>query len=192
VGGDTYHIPTTTECDQCHKGRVDRSLGFELVSLALPEATGMTLARLIAEDRLTDPPAQSDFQIGDDGTGKAAPALGWLHVNCGVSCHNSNSSAEAYKTDMFLRLPAGGLDGRSSADFELLTTTVGVAARTPRWLGRQRIVPGSPESSLLYELMAMRDPANPKDQMPPIASRIVDDAGVLLVGDWIRSMGAGP
>lgn len=192
VGGSTYHVPTPTECDQCHKGRIDRALGFELVSLALPGATGMTLARLIADDRLTDPPAETDYAIGDDGTGKAAAALGWLHVNCGVSCHNRSSTAEAYKTDMYLRLPADGIDGRSPAGFDLLTTTVGVASRTPRWLGRQRITPGSPETSLLYELMAMRDPANPKDQMPPIASRVVDDEGVLLVGDWIRAMSAGP
>jgi hypothetical protein len=188
VDGDTYHIPTGSECDQCHKGRIDRALGFEVASLALPGATGMTLQRLIDEDLLTAPPSQTEFEIGDDGTGQAAAALGWLHVNCGVSCHNDNSTAEGFKTDMYLRLPAEGLDGRSPAEFDLLTTTLGIDSSTPRWSGRKRIVAGSPEDSLLYQLISMRDPANPKDQMPPIASRIVDDEGVKLVGDWIRGL----
>jgi hypothetical protein len=41
---------------------------------------------------------------------------------------------------------------------------------------------------LLYFLVSTRDPANPKDQMPPIASRVVDDDGVALIEEWIRSM----
>jgi len=188
VDGDTYHIPTGTECDQCHKGRIDRALGFEQVSLALSGATGMTLQRLVDEARLSDPPSQTEGELGDDGTGKAVDALGWLHINCGVSCHNSNSTAEAYKTDMYLRLPVDALDGRSPEDFDVVTTTVGIDARTPRWMGKKRIVAGSPEDSLLYQLISTRDPVNPKNQMPPIASRVVHKQGVMLVGDWIRSL----
>jgi hypothetical protein len=105
-----------------------------------------------------------------------------------VSCHNDNTTAEAYKTDMYLRLPADGIDGRSPEAFDLLTTTIGKDARTPRWSGRKRIVAGSPEDSLLYTLISTRIPNNPKDQMPPIASRVVDDEGVRLVGDWIRGL----
>ncbi len=188
VDGDKYHIPTGTECDQCHKGRVDRALGFEQLSLAVSGATGMTLQRLIDAELLSDPPSQTSFELGDDGTGKAVAALGWLHINCGVSCHNTNSTAEAYKTDMYLRVPVEALDGRSPADLELVTTTVGIDARTPRWADKKRIVAGSPEDSLLYQLISTRDPVNPKNQMPPIASRIVHEQGVMLVGDWIRSL----
>ncbi len=190
VGGDTYHIPSPKECDQCHKGRDDRALGFEQVLLGLPGATGMTLSELVHQDLLTDPPVQTELSIGDDGTGNAAPALAWLHVNCGVSCHNANSNADAYKTDMYLRLSADQLDGSSSADFDPIKTTVGVAARTPRWLGNDRIVPGSPENSLLYQLVSKRDPARMQDQMPPIASRVVDSDGIMALEAWIRSLPA--
>jgi hypothetical protein len=190
VAGDTYYIPSAKECDQCHKGRDDRSLGFELISLGLPGATGMTLQALIDEDLLSDPPARIDLEIGDDGTGHAADALAWLHVNCGVSCHNDNSSSEGYASNLRLRLPADGLDGRSVADFEAVRTTVGVPAETPRWSDRTRIVAGSPENSLLYFLASTRDPANPKDQMPPIASRRVDLQGLGLLDAWIRSLPA--
>lgn len=194
VAGDAYYIPSAKECDQCHKGRDDRALGFELISLALPGATGLTLSELMTEDLLTDPPAQSEseFEIGDDGTGKAAAALGWLHVNCGVSCHNGNSASEGFASDLRLRLPADGIDGRASGDFDAVRTSVGIEAQTPRWSDRTRIVPGSPEDSLLFFLLSTRDPVNPKDQMPPIASRVVDDEGVARIGDWIRELPASP
>jgi hypothetical protein len=190
VAGDTYYIPSPKECDQCHKGRDDRALGFEQVSLGLRGAEGLTLSELARQGLLSDPPPQTELAIGDDGTGNAAAALGWLHVNCGVSCHSPNSNSEAYKTDMFLRLSADAVDGRSSADSDSILTTVGIAARTPRWLGRQRVVPGAPDDSLLYTLASHRDPAKAKDQMPPIASRIVDHDGIALVATWIRSLPA--
>jgi len=109
-------------------------------------------------------------------------------VNCGVSCHNDNSASEGFSSDLRLRLPAEAIDGSSSAEFEAIATTVGIPAQTPRWLGRTRIVAGSPEDSLLYVLAGTRDPANPKDQMPPIASRMVDSEGLVLIEEWIRSM----
>jgi hypothetical protein len=89
---------------------------------------------------------------------------------------------------MYLRLKADETDGRSTAVVDAISTTVDVAATTPRWSERTRIVPGSPQDSLLYFLVSTRDPANPKDQMPPIASRVVDDDGVALIEEWIRSM----
>jgi hypothetical protein len=192
VDGDSYYIPSAKECDQCHKGRADRALGFELISLALPGASGMTLAQLIDEDLLTDAPAQTELAIGDDGSGHAAPALAWLHVNCGVSCHNGNPAAEGYASDLRLRLPAEGLDGRSSAEFDAITTTVGVATQTPRWLGRTLITPGSPEDSWLYVLASTRDASKPKDQMPPIASRRIDEDGLMQLATWIRGLPATP
>jgi hypothetical protein len=190
VAGHTYYIPSPKECDQCHKGRTDRALGFELISLALPAAEGLTLSELMRQGLLSTAPSGSEFSIGDDGTGHAASALAWLHVNCGVSCHNDNSSAEGYASDLRLRLPADAIQGGSSAGFDALRTTVGVAARTPRLLGRIRIVPGAPQDSLLYSLASTRDLANPKNQMPPIASRVVDDDGMMRIEAWIRGMSA--
>ena len=106
IGGGVYHIPTAAECNMCHRGRVDHILGFEPVSLGLPGATGLTLATLAAENRLSQPPAQVELTVGDDGTGVDAPALRWLHVNCGTSCHNANPNATAYSTGLRMRLDA--------------------------------------------------------------------------------------
>jgi len=182
LGTGTYHVPTPDECQDCHRGRTDRLLGFEQVLLGLSGATGLNLERLIAEDRLTEPPKATPLVLGDDGTGLAAPALAWLHVNCGVSCHNQNSNAKAWSTGMFLRLDPTLLDGSSVAGFDALKTTLGVSAVTPTWKGRTRIVPGDPAHSLVFDLISHRGTGQ---QMPPIATSFVDEADIPLVEAWI-------
>ncbi|HEY1532659.1 MAG TPA: hypothetical protein VGF76_01530, partial [Polyangiaceae bacterium] len=162
-GTGTYHIPTSDECTDCHRGRTDRILGFDQVLLGLAGATGLTLDRLIAEHRLSTPPRSTPLVIGDDGTGLAAPALAWLHVNCGTTCHNQNSNAKAWSTGMFLRLDPTLLDGRSVVGFDSLMTTIGVAAVTPAWQGQTRILPRDPAQSLLFQLISHRGTGN---QMP--------------------------
>lgn len=185
--GATYHVPTQDECQKCHRGRTDRILGFDQVLLGLPGAAGLTLDTLVQQGKLSVPPASTNLTIGDDGTGAAAPALAWLHVNCGTTCHNSNSSSTAYSAGMLLRLDPMLLDGRPVGGFDQLTTTVGVATQTPDWIGMIRIVPGAPEQSLLYQLISHRGAGM---QMPPIATSVVDDADDALVESWIAAMPA--
>src|SRR5450432_1516031 len=192
-GGDiqlstrTYHIPTDDECQDCHKGRTDRILGFDQVLLGLAGAGGLTLDQLIASQRLSKPPKSTPLVIGDDGTGLAAPALAWLHVNCGTTCHNQNSNAKAWSTGMFLRLDPTLLDGQSVVGFDSLTTTIGVSAVTPSWQGQPRIVPRDPAHSLLFQLISHRGTGN---QMPPIASSVVDQADIPLVEACIAELAA--
>ena len=187
--GGTYHIPTADECQQCHRGRNDRLLGFEQTLLGLAGATGLTLGQLAAEGRLTVQPPAMPLVIGDDGTGLAAPALAWLHVNCGTTCHNQNSSATAWATGLFMRLDPTLLDGRSVKGFDTLQTTIGVAAVSPAWRGKTRIVPHDPSHSLLFQLISHRGTGN---QMPPIASSVVDEADIPLVEAWIEELSALP
>jgi hypothetical protein len=184
-GTGTYHIPTPDECQDCHRGRSDRILGFEQVLMGLEGATGLTLDRLVAEQRLSTPPKSTPLVIGDDGTGLAAPALAWLHVNCGVSCHNRNSNSKAWSTGLFMRLEPTLLDGSSVVGFDSLTTTIGVPAVTPSWSGQPRIKAGDPAHSLLYELISHRGTGV---QMPPIATSFVDAADDPLVEAWIAEL----
>lgn len=190
VAGDDYHIPTATQCDTCHKGRKDRALGFEQLLLSLPEAEGYGLKDLYEQGRLTEKPANMTPTLGDDGTGKAAAALGYMHVNCGVCCHNDNLGSAAYNTRLDLRIPVELADGGSLADAPSIKATVNVDATVGRWSGEVRLVPGHPEQSLLYRLPSLRDPANPKDRMPPIGSVVVDTDGIKAIEDWIKSMPA--
>lgn len=184
-GGGIYHIPTGDECDKCHRGRTENILGFESVELGLPGASGITLADLVARGLLSPAPAATRLQIGDDGTGTAAAAMGWLHANCGITCHNGNSSAMAHQSGLRLRLDPAQLDGRSSAGFDPLRTSVGIAVNAANWRGQVRIVPGEPEASLLYYLISHRGQGQ---QMPPFASRLVDQANVAVIGRWIAAM----
>jgi hypothetical protein len=82
-----------------------------------------------------------------------------------------HSNATAYANGMRVRLDAALLDGRSVLDFDALKTTIGVVVLAPAWRGQVRVLPGDPTNSLLYHLIANRGMGN---QMPPIASRVVD------------------
>jgi hypothetical protein len=196
--GGTYHIPTFPECEKCHNGRTDHILGFEQVALGLQGAQGLTLSELVKGGLISPAPTQVQLTIGDDGTGAAGPALAWLHINCGATCHNGNSNAGCYGTGMRLRLDPGLLDGRpvTISAFDSLKTTIGVGAATPGWtqpVRWSRIAPGDSSHSLLVQLISNRGTNNPVGgQMPPIASAIVDTDDVAKVVDWIDKMSSTP
>lgn len=174
-GGVTSKIPTTSECNDCHKGRRDRVLGFDAVGLGLDGASG--LAALVAENRFTKPP--SPVVIPDDGTGKAAPALAWLHANCG-SCHNENPNATGYPIGLRLRLRTDEL-ARPPASWQSIASTINVPAKNE---DATRIVPGDPDASLLVARFSVDGAL----RMPPIGSNVVDADGVAKVRAWISAM----
>jgi hypothetical protein len=149
-----YEIPTTKDCGRCHHGGADKLLGVEAIELAVPTAQGITLASLVADGRLSAPPAKTSIVLPEDGTGKAAAALGYLHANCGMPCHSSRGLGD--ETNLLLRLSAdqfwpsadddAGVD--TSADVtstdtyraavDKLPTTASVAQKFP---GAKRIAP---------------------------------------------------
>lgn len=182
--GEPYNIPTRDECDKCHRGRTERILGFEEVLLGLDGAQGVTLDALVEEKLLSDPPSDTHLEVVEDGTG-SADALGWLHVNCGISCHNPNTRSVAYGTGMFLRLEAKQLESRSVASFDSYSTTVGQDVHTSNWRGWLRVDPGQPSTSLLYDLIMLRGEG---PQMPPFGTDVVDERGGKVIERWIRSM----
>jgi len=186
--GGTWNIPTNDDCDNCHRGRQDRILGFEQVGLGLPGAQGVTLANLVEMDLVAPRPPSTSLSVGDDGTGLGPLALGWIHVNCGVTCHNSNPSAAGYGAGMFLRLDPSQLDGTppSPTTWDILATTIDIPCVSGSVKGRPRISPHDAKDSVLYQLMDERGVL----QMPPIASKIVDTTDVAVVGAWIQAMSA--
>jgi hypothetical protein len=186
--GGTWVIPTPQDCDSCHNGRLDHILGFEQVSLGLDGATGLTLLQLVVKGLVNPPPTQVNLRIGDDGTGLDAPALGWLHINCGVTCHNTNTTAEGYGAGMHLRLDPALLDGTpANATWDPLATTINVPAISGSVAGLPRILPGNPAASVIVQLISQRGIL----QMPPIATRFVDTTNVAAVEAWIQHMPAG-
>jgi hypothetical protein len=187
----TYEIPDSQGCEKCHRGRDEKLLGVEAVSLGLAGAKGITLQSLKDEGRLTDPPGTASLAVPEDATGKAAAALAWLHVQCGVSCHNRNPAAEGNLTTLFLRVNAAQLAaGAKTADLDGVKTTVNVAIDSKQYFsytsqGFVRVKPSDPTKSLVLALAALRDQ---KGAMPPFFSHQVDEPGLGVVKAWIAAL----
>jgi hypothetical protein len=199
VKGELYHLPTTQECDDCHRGQPDRVLGFSAVNLGFAAARGLTLKKLWESSLLTTKPPLLALSIGadktgldDDGIALAEKALGILHTNCGQSCHNPTPRATAGLSNQNLRLDSTLLDGRApDSAFGAIATAIGQRAEGTQWRNHPyRILPGDPKNSLIYQLMNYRDATGKgRGQMPPIASRKIDDAGLKVIEKWIRLLG---
>jgi hypothetical protein len=185
-GTRDYEIPTQADCQACHGGREDGVLGFEAVALAHEDARGLTLAQLVREGLLTHPPEDSP-RI--PGTPVERAALGYLHMNCGVSCHNTNPLALGGTSGLHLRLETGELGSVQGTD--TWRTSVGVRSLfRPSVLSGgdfQRVAPGDTAHSTVLQRLAVRGGAF---QMPPLATRVVDEHGRALVQRWIESLPA--
>jgi hypothetical protein len=187
--GSDYVIPSRTECDECHGGRIDKLLGFEGPLLGLPGAQGITLTTLVQEGLLTHPPAKTTYEMPDDGTGLAKAILPWIHVNCGISCHNENTNTEANHTGLFMRFHQTELEGKPLPEWNVIKNTVHADTRLPAFAGWKRIDPGYPEDSLLYHLASQRKAKGDPVQMPTIATRIVDHEHIPMLKEWIIARG---
>jgi hypothetical protein len=186
----TYEIPAQTACTACHQGRMDGVLGFEAVSLAASGASGLTLAELVAEGLLTNPPS-SPLVVPGNATQSAA--LGWLHANCGTACHNRSPQSVAAATGLFMRLDVATLGSVQTTD--TVTTAVGRPSNfQPTPTSNMLLIdPGNPQNSAIYFRDSFRDDPGQgfqrhPVQMPPIDTHVVPTAGVALVKAWIQSM----
>ncbi len=185
VAGTSYEIPAQTHCYDCHGGRADIALGFEAVALSSPQASGVTMATLTAEDRLTAPPAKPLTIPGDAAT---AAALGYLHMNCGTSCHNRDTG-EAGSSSLFMRLDVATLASPQTTD--AYTTGVGANAyfSIPGVAQPLVFAPCSAGSSSAYYRMDHRDGVDGGlggTQMPPIITHQVDTAGMAQIAAWLN------
>jgi hypothetical protein len=189
LSADGYEIPTAKDCGKCHHGGSDNLLGVEAVSLALPTAVGVTLESLRDGGFLSDPPDTLGVSLPEDDTGKAAAALGYLHVNCGMPCHSSRGLGE--ETQLILRMRADQLwpepvpveqTDAYMATIRQMPTTASVHQEFPDAL---RITPGNHDQSLLWLLSHRRGDY----QMPPLVSHRVDDVGTQKLSDWIDALG---
>ncbi len=192
VAGTQYEIPDELGCDKCHRGRRDKLLGVEAIALAQPSAQGVTLASLVADKRLSAPPASTQIAIPEDSTGKAVAALSYMHMNCGVACHVNASYVEGSESGLFTRLSATQLlkGGAQVKDMDAYKTTVGILASHKQHYtyvqqGYYVIKAGDSSKSLVVALTALRDG---KEQMPPIGSHVVDDVGLGLIKSWVDAL----
>jgi hypothetical protein len=186
VAGTTYQIPTQDECDDCHNGRMDGVMGFEAVALSSPLASGLTMQALTSQGLLTAPPAAP---LVIPGSTSDAAVLGWLHMNCGVSCHN-RGDGEAAQTNFYMRLDVAKLATEQATD----TYTTGWNVPTQNF--------NIPDAGTTYRFHACdvgssaayyrADVRNGVDgvplgvQMPPQITHEVDQADMAAMAAWIN------
>jgi hypothetical protein len=185
--GASFEIPAQSACYDCHNGRYDAVLGFEAVALSTGQASGVTMATLAAANLLTDPPAKP-ITIPGDAT--AVAALGYLHMNCGIPCHNPDSGG-ASGTGLFMRLDVATL--ASVTTTPTWTTGMGVSSffAVPGVTSPQIFNPCNPDSSSAYYRMNHRDGVDGTPggvQMPPEITHEVDTTGVATIAAWLAGL----
>jgi hypothetical protein len=168
----------------------DMSLGFTAIQLS-HDLEGVTLTDLITEGLLSDPPS-GNFVVPGDDTERGS--LGYLHSNCG-NCHNPTSFV-TNTVDMHLWLDTSLLG--SVEETPTYTTTVNQeSVKSLAEVGYEggeggqagvesyRIVPGSPEESVLFLRVETRITSA---QMPPVGTELVDETGTQLLREFIEGL----
>jgi uncharacterized repeat protein (TIGR03806 family) len=181
--GQDWIYPSSGQCMNCHTSAAGFSLGLEVAQLNgdfTYSMTGRTRNQLETLDQIGmfDVPlgnvaALPAFVHPDDASaGVDARARSYLHANCS-NCHRDGGP-----TPVNLDLRAATLlENTNACSIEPSAGNVGIA-------NALIIAPGEPERSVLYARIQSRDASG----MPPLASNIVDSAGVALLSDWIAAM----
>jgi hypothetical protein len=168
---DGYSIPSQSDCRACHEGAAVPVLGFSALQLSgdrdplaphVDASTGIDLDGLVARGLVRNlPPGVARPRIQARSPVERA-ALGYLHGNCG-HCHNDNET----------RVPV---------DLSLAQSVAGGTARSDRV-----------QTSVLdvrNRLLARVSSRNPQIQMPPLGTRRVDSAALVLLERWISQKSA--
>ena len=196
--GTGYEIPAQSACATCHEGAPGGVLGFEAIGLSTPHATGVTMSELVRRGLLVRQGATMQAPLPAltiPGTPAESAAFGWLHANCGNACHNrwsgdqSSSGAFANWTGLFMRLTVDTLGSVQATDTYATAVGQSLVSWSAPDAGFLRVKPGDEAHSALVFRALSRDSAHHTgDQMPPLATRVPDFAGVSSVSNWIHGM----
>jgi uncharacterized repeat protein (TIGR03806 family) len=186
-----WHIPSEADCMRCHTQAAGYSLGLETGQLngnfaypatPAPPFTGLTANQVYTLNSialfnpaisapLASLPSYPD-PLGTAGT-LDERARSYLHTNCS-QCHRPTGPTPV------------NLDLRYQTGMAATNTCGATPADDLGHAGAKVIDPGNPANSILYLRMSQRGP----NQMPPIATNVVDAAGAALLQQWILAMNA--
>jgi uncharacterized repeat protein (TIGR03806 family) len=178
----TWHFPSRTECVMCHTMPAKFVLGVNTLQLNRDHDYGGVKANQLRTlehiglftKPLPEPPERLPrlYDYEDERVPLDQRARSYLHANC-AHCH----------------MKWGG----GNADFQLLATLplkeLGIVGTQPGHgtfgiEGAAVLAPGHPEKSMIYYRMGKLG----LGRMPHIASSVVDERGVKLIGDWIKQL----
>jgi len=184
-----WHYPSRTECLMCHNPWAGYTLAFNVPQLnrdcdfggivdhQLRTLQHVDLLHFVqraktGEKTRTEIPTQRVPNLHSAATSLDDRARAYLHVNC-AHCHQFGGGGTA---NIDLRYSTQ-LDKTQAVDTRPVQGTFEIP-------GAHLLAPGDPYRSVLYYRMAKLGPG----RMPHIGSEIVDERGLRLIHDWIRSI----
>lgn len=177
--GQQWGYPSRGECMQCHTAAAGRALGPETAQLNR-EIRWPDGSRANIVDTLN----HVGMLAGVDGEAMHLPALpnpfgdapladrarSYLHANC-ASCHRPEGVGQGI---LDLRY---GAEDTALCEEEPQEGDLGIP-------GALLLTPGDPSHSLVSLRMGMQG----KGRMPPLGTALIDEPGLQLIDDWIRSI----
>lgn len=187
-----WHYPSRFNCTKCHTSTAGWTLGPETRQMNR-NMGGMNQIDRLKALGLFDSPPQAPYPAAfatpyDSAAGPATPdatveqrARSYLHANCAF-CHRPDGDF----ADIDLRYDIA-LKDANVCGIEPEKGDLGVT-------GARTLDPGSPMTSVMWLRMnTPRDPGSGRTaRMPQIATYVIDQAAVDLVGEWIRSLPSCP
>jgi hypothetical protein len=174
VGADgpfDHHVPARIECRACHESGVAEVLGFARLQLSVPRVDGEDdqLEVLAASGVLSESNELDIIDDPDDGTRRV---LGMFAGNC-VHCHNGSGG------------PSSSFDLRHDV---ALANTVNHETESSASASGIRIVPGSPETSILFLAFSGETDDPEVSAMPPMGVDVRDQAAIELLRAFILEL----
>jgi putative heme-binding domain-containing protein len=175
-----WRFPARTDCLRCHNPWADYTLAFTLPQLQRRTPTGadqvslfeqLGLLKIVSSAAPLPRPLVNPL---DQAAPLEARARAYLHVNC-AHCHQFGAGGTA---DIELRYEVD-LAKTKTLDVRPVQGDFGISQA-------RLLAPGDPYRSVLYYRMAKLGAG----RMPHIGSAQVDEAGLRLIHDWIRSLPA--
>jgi uncharacterized repeat protein (TIGR03806 family) len=184
IGSQSWIYPSENDCLTCHTAAAGFALGLETAQLNR-DFTYASTGRTANQLRTLDHVALFALPLGEPNLQPALPdpfattaplaarARAYLHTNC-ATCHRPGGPAQTALDLRYSTLLSN--TGACDAPPQAGELGIGAAARI--------IAPGSAANSVLVARVDRRD----ADAMPPLASNVVDTAGVTLLRDWIEGL----
>ena len=173
VHGKSYRFPSRSECIRCHGSNFNRPLAFFPGQVNRDGQLDRFKSLGIVDDKFVE---MADVQPLVDPSRIDEPieshARSWLHSNC-AHCHKV-SGGSGLTAQMNIAVPTSQLE---LVDHLPNRGYFGLD-------GASQIEPGNPYRSILYYRVATKGPGH----MPMVGAQTIDEEGVRLVHDWIRSM----
>jgi hypothetical protein len=192
--GGSYVFPSELDCRSCHEGRPTPILGFSALQLSPDRDAGavhgeqpgpgsLDLGMLVDRHLIRGLPASWRSRPPRvDAPEDERAVLGYLHGNCG-QCHNARGPLASLGLDLWIDPARPGNDLGRIMDSMLARSHFHIPGEASP--GSRRLTPGAPERSTILVRMLTREPAG---QMPPVATRVVDDEAARRIQRWIEEL----